>query len=538
MSILIASTLRDEVGGDRGRQGVSGLIIESKNFTPLMWITVGLLLLGVILLVWAWRMTLRKNQECRDCGYDLTGIPKDATRCPECGGDLAVCVLTPERSITAGRRLRSRGIGCLAAGLLAGVGLTLVHPWRIPLTPTWVLTNIDLPVIRWRGTESTQAYAPHFRVWDELNSRLIRYDAATPRVELADAPALTRPEMQVLLEGFFEEIAREGIAKVSRMHRPEVNLWEAAMHAGWWSPEEVGALIGTIPPIGAMSLDHLSVSDAPEVMSLTLSSGDPTFFSLEVQFSALVLDIDDRTLRLAELPNHRGASQPPPRQVFGFHDLVGTSGQSTIFTKHASESKGTLRCRLVLVSRSRGTPLASQWMSAPVEQLSVSPTQVAVASGDAVEAIGRDLSEASVFISDPGGGEGGRIVIATTNAEWAEAARRDGQALDLVCPLRSSTSRIRKHDRFVTEPSTRELAPLADGRRRFTLREFEYEDAKALGPGTVRFGLDSMTWHDILAASEDTDPDWDPRRESRLIPFTVSIPSAAPIVTSAPDETP
>ena len=179
-------------------------------------------------------------------------------------------------------------------------------------------------------------------------------------------------------------------------------------------------------------------------------------------------------------------------------------------------------------------------MSAPVEQLSVSPTQVAVASGGAVEAIGRDLSEASVFISDPGGGEGGRIVIATTNAEWAEAARRDGQALDLVCPLRSFTSRIRKHDRFVTEPSTRELAPLPDGRRRFTLREFEfeYENVKALGPGTVRFGLDSMTWHDILAASEDTDADWDPRRESRLIPFTVSIPSAAPIVTSAPDETP
>ena len=54
------------------------MIIESKNFTPLMWITVGLLLLGVILLVWAWRMTLRKNQECRDCGYDLTGIPEEA----------------------------------------------------------------------------------------------------------------------------------------------------------------------------------------------------------------------------------------------------------------------------------------------------------------------------------------------------------------------------------------------------------------------------------------------------------------------------
>lgn len=60
---------------------------------------------------------------------------------------------------------------------------------------------------------------------------------------------------------------------------------------------------------------------------------------------------------------------------------------------------------------------------------------------------------------------------------------------------------------------------------------------KALGLGAVRFGPDPMTWHDILAAFEDTDPDWDPRRESRLTPFTVSIPSAAPIVTSAPDET-
>ena len=157
------------------------------------------------------------------------------------------------------------------------------------------------------------------------------------------------------------------------------------MRAGWWTPEEVGAVIGKIPPIQALSLTSFRAQELLLVLdSPRLSSG---FVPMEVQFSDLELDIDDRTLRLVELPNDRGASQSPTRRVFGHHDLDVTPGQSTIFTKHASESKGTLRCRLVLVSRSRGTPLASQWMSAPVEQLSVSPTQVEVASGDAVEAI-------------------------------------------------------------------------------------------------------------------------------------------------------
>ena len=53
------------------------MILEYKITTPLMWLTVALLLLGVVLLVRAWRMTVRTNRECGDCGYDLTGIPKD-----------------------------------------------------------------------------------------------------------------------------------------------------------------------------------------------------------------------------------------------------------------------------------------------------------------------------------------------------------------------------------------------------------------------------------------------------------------------------
>ena len=531
----------------RERRGVSGLIFKSIYFTPLIWLAVGLLLLEVALLVRAWWGTIRTNYGCRDCGYDLTGIPGDASRCPECGGDLAVCALTG--SVVVRRRLRSRGIRCLAVILLAGVGLMLVQPWRLPYTPTWVLTNIDLPVVRWRGRMLTPDHT-HGLVWRELKSRLIRdgpsiktviddrgnYELQTPK-DFIGAPALTKSEMKILLEGVFEQLAEEGIADVDTQIRHPIGLWEAAMRAGWWTPEEVGAVIGKIPPIQALSLTSFRAQELLLVLdSPRLSSG---FVPMEVQFSDLELDIDDRTLRLVELPNDRGASQSPTRRVFGHHDLDVTPGQSTIFTKNTLESKVMLRYRLVLVS-SGGTPLASQWVAGPVDRdFDVSATRmVLVATGDAVDAIGGDLSEASVFIPDPEGGKGGRIVIATTNADWAEAPRRDGQALDLVYRVRPHTSRISTDERFVTESSTRELPPLPDGRRRFTLREFEYEDVKALGPGTVRFGLDSMTWHDILAASEDTDPDWDPRRESRLIPFTVSIPSAAPIVTSAPDETP
>ena len=135
-----------------------------------MWLAVGLLLLEVILLVRAWRRTIRTSYGCRDCGYDLTGISEDASRCPECGGDLAVCAFIGS---TVRRRLRSRGIRCLAVILVAGVGLMLVHPWRLPYAPTWVLTNIDLPVVRWRGRMLTSDQTQGL-VWRELKSRLIR----------------------------------------------------------------------------------------------------------------------------------------------------------------------------------------------------------------------------------------------------------------------------------------------------------------------------------------------------------------------------
>ena len=144
------------------------MILEDRTITPLMWLTVALLLLGVVLLVRAWRMTVRTNRECGDCGYDLTGIPEDAARCPECGGELATCALTPEGSVTARQRLRSRGIRCIVASLVAGAVLMLVHPWRLAHTPTWVLANLDLPLIQWRDVRASQRYTANERIWRAL----------------------------------------------------------------------------------------------------------------------------------------------------------------------------------------------------------------------------------------------------------------------------------------------------------------------------------------------------------------------------------
>ena len=258
-------------------------------------------------------------------------------------------------------------------------------------------------------------------------------------------------------------------------------------------------------------------------MGLSIDSTRPVLFCI----TELELDIDRRTLKHPELPEQLGEWEDDSRSLFGHYRLDGTPGQSTIFTKHASEPGGTLHARLVFRDPRTGTPLASQWVSHPAKP-SIIPTKVRVATGDDVEAISRDLADASVFIPDAEDGTSGRIVIATTNPEWAGTSRRDGQALDLVCPLRPSRRTVRTNDRFVTETSTQELPPLPDGRPRFTLREFKYDASEALGQGVAHFGIDSMTWHDIHAASGLTDPDWDPRTESRFIPFTVSIPATAP----------
>ena len=334
--------------------------------------------------------------------------------------------------------------------------------------------------------------------------------------------------MQSMLQPWFDEIAQTGLDEGPMWIRPEMDLWEAGMRAGWWSPEEIGARIGPMPALIANLLDAVSQPDGTEHVQLVVYV-DSNWNRMNFVVTDLELDIDRRTLKFA------GLSDKPEQWEDEIFDessalyrrkLDGLPGQSTIFTDHASESGGTLHARLVFLSN-QGTPLASQWVSHPASP-SVVPTKVTIATGDTVEVIGRDLAEASVFIPDPEDGEGGRVVIATTNEEWAEPSRRDGQALDLVCPLSGSPRWVRRLERFVTEASTRELPPLPDGRRRFTLREFEYDTAWARGRDEAHFGLDSMAWHDILAASGVTDPDWDPRTESRFIPFTVSLPSTAP----------
>ena len=90
---------------------------------------------------------------CRRCGYDLTGRPDAAARCPECGADLA-----RRRAIRVGHRVRRRAL--LAVGstilvpLVAGLGVA-GWAWERGIDPTpykpawWLRHDLDAgPALR------------------------------------------------------------------------------------------------------------------------------------------------------------------------------------------------------------------------------------------------------------------------------------------------------------------------------------------------------------------------------------------------------
>jgi hypothetical protein len=73
-----------------------------------------LLVVGIMLLFRGMRgRVVGDHPICRKCGFDLFGLPKESTRCSECGTDI-----TAKRAVRIGRRERRR--------MMAGAGLLLV----------------------------------------------------------------------------------------------------------------------------------------------------------------------------------------------------------------------------------------------------------------------------------------------------------------------------------------------------------------------------------------------------------------------------
>ena len=95
--------------------------------------------------------------------------------------------------------------------------------------------------------------------------------------------SLTDRQMQALLDPWFEELVRTRLDEMSPTTRPEFNLWATGMRAGWWSPEEIGARIGPMPPLAALSLDTIVNSfDRTEhlAVGLSIDSTRPILFCI------------------------------------------------------------------------------------------------------------------------------------------------------------------------------------------------------------------------------------------------------------------
>lgn len=75
---------------------------------------------GIALLIWCFRgKRIDDHPVCRRCDFDLTGLPKESTRCPECGSELS-----HTRAIRIGHRRKRPLIGLAGLILLAGPSAT------------------------------------------------------------------------------------------------------------------------------------------------------------------------------------------------------------------------------------------------------------------------------------------------------------------------------------------------------------------------------------------------------------------------------
>ena len=71
---------------------------------------------------------------CRRCRFDLTGLPPDSRRCPECGADLAA----PRSRVVGHRRRRTGWVAAGTALLVLGIGGSGTVAWRVAQSVEWV----------------------------------------------------------------------------------------------------------------------------------------------------------------------------------------------------------------------------------------------------------------------------------------------------------------------------------------------------------------------------------------------------------------
>ena len=118
---------------------------------------------------------------CRRCGYDLSGRPADADRCPECGADTAA-----PRAVRLGNRTPRRGL-IAACTLAAAVGLLVGGGGAAVL-----LSGVDLVPYQpadWLRRDALSADTKaRDRAMAELNRRLAAGLLAGPQIDaVADA---------------------------------------------------------------------------------------------------------------------------------------------------------------------------------------------------------------------------------------------------------------------------------------------------------------------------------------------------------------
>jgi hypothetical protein len=134
---------------------------------------------------------------CRRCGYDLTGLPTERDRCPECGADLR-----PTRAVRRGRRERRR--------VFVAVGLVLLLPGLAGL------------VYSGRNAASEIDWQRHKPVWWLLAESS---SSVVSRREEALDELRWRLEQGELSDAQIEKIADRALARQANLAEPWVPRW-------------------------------------------------------------------------------------------------------------------------------------------------------------------------------------------------------------------------------------------------------------------------------------------------------------------------
>jgi len=141
-----------------------------------------LLILGTALIARGLRgYAIDDHPLCRKCGFDLTGLPKDAFKCSECGADLLI-----HNAVRIGHRRRR------SASLYSGIILLLLG-LTIATAAGWAASqNIDWEHLKptWYVIRETKDPTIALTAWNELLNRLRSGDLGAERMRELDAVLL------------------------------------------------------------------------------------------------------------------------------------------------------------------------------------------------------------------------------------------------------------------------------------------------------------------------------------------------------------